>query len=355
VTGRVLQVVPTFAAHDAIGDHIRQVDRLLRRAGYDTGIYATVVEPGLEERCRPARELLDGPARDAVVLYHHSTGSTVADHLGARPEPLIVDYHNITPAEMWDAWEPMVAVELSWGRRQLHQLAPRTAAALADSRFNADELEACGFAGVQVAPIVRDFGASDRAPRPYRARGDPEFLFVGRISPNKCQHELITALAMYRALFGAGARLRLVGRVSSPSYRADLSRLADELGVGGAVIFDDHGVPEPELIGAYQRATAFVCLSRHEGFCVPLVEAMRHALPVVARAGSAVTDTVSSGGLLLSDPDPVVVASAWHRVATDAAIWEALSSAALARAPAFDLEVTSRAFLDAFERAVRGL
>jgi glycosyltransferase involved in cell wall biosynthesis len=353
--GRVIQVVPTFAPRDAIGDHALQVDRLLRQAGYDTEIYAGYAHGELAEVSRPLRQLTDSADTGAALLLHHSTGTIAADRLQDRPEPLLMDYHNITPAELWAGWEPAVAAELGWGRRQLHTLAGHTHAALADSRFNADELVEFGYRHVQVAPIVRDLGPVDRRPRSPRPRPDPEFLFVGRVSPNKCQHDLIAALALYRAIYQPAARLRLIGAVSSPSYRAALSRLAEDLDVADAVIIDDHGVLEPQLLAAYERATAFVCLSQHEGFCVPLVEAMRHALPIVALHGSAVTETVGDGGLLLSHNDPLVVATAWHRVATDTAVATALSAAAVTRGAAFDLQVTAQAFLEAFERAVDGL
>jgi glycosyltransferase involved in cell wall biosynthesis len=212
-----------------------------------------------------------------------------------------------------------------------------------------------GYRRVEVAPIVRDLGPVDRQPRTLSLRDDPEFLFVGRVSPNKCQHDLIAALAMYRGLYHPGARLRLIGGVSSPAYRAALSRIAEDLGVAGAVTIDDHGVPEGQLLAAYERATAFVCGSRHEGFCVPLVEAMRHALPIVALRGSAVTETVAGGGLLLPDNDPLVMATAWHRLASDASVWNDLSAAAVARGTAFDKQVTAKAFLDAFRWAVEDL
>lgn len=351
---RVWQVVPTFAANDAIGDHARQVDRLLREAGYDTAIYASVVQPGLTDVSRPISELMDSDNTDAALLLHHSTGSTAADRLLDRPEPLVVDYHNITPADFWAGWEPMVAAELAWGRRQLRALSGRALAALADSAFNAEELVSLGYPRVDVAPIVRNFGAVDRRPRSARLRSDPEFLFVGRVSPNKCQHDLVAALALYKAVYQPAARLRLIGPVSSASYRAALGQLAQDLGVGDSVTIDDHGVPEDQLVAAYERATVFVCLSQHEGFCVPLVEAMRHGLPIVALKGSAVTDTVGDGGLLLTSHDPLLVATAWHRLATDATAWTALSAAGLARAAAFELEVTSKSFLAAFERAVDG-
>lgn len=353
--GRVIQVVPTFAPRDAIGDHARQVDRLLREAGYEAEIYAGFALGDLTAISRPLRQLTDRGDTGAALLLHHSTGTVAADRLRDRPEPLIMDYHNITPATMWADWEPAVAAELGWGRRQLRDLAPHAHAALADSKFNADELDGFGYERVAVAPIVRDLGPADPQIRTPLPRPDPEFLFVGRVSPNKCQHDLIATLALYRALYEPAARLRLIGGVSSPAYRAALSRIADDLGVADAVSIDDHGVPEAELLAAYERATAFVCLSQHEGFCVPLVEAMRHALPIVALRGSAVTETVGDGGLLLASNDPLVVATAWHRVASDAKVAASLSAAAASRGVAFDLQVTAKAFLEAFELAVDGL
>lgn len=349
----VLQVVPTFAPRDAIGDHARQVDRLFKDHGVQTQIYAQLAVPEIAHLARPFSELVAAPDTGAVLLHHHSTGTAVVDRLLDRPEPLVIDYHNITPAPLFEPWEPVVAAELAWGRRQLDVLRGRSHAALADSAFNAMELSDRGWQRVAVAPIVRDLGRVDERRRAPRTSPAPELLFVGRLSPNKCQHQLLAALALHRAVHGAGARLRLVGAASSQSYERALRALAVDLGVDDAVSFE-HGLTDAQLVDAYERASAFLCLSRHEGFSVPVLEAMRHGLPVVALSAAALTETVADGGLLLPTADLGLVVAAVHRVTTDAATWAGLSAAGLSRAATFHLEDARRAFWDAMQGALEG-
>ena len=147
----VLQIVPTFAPRDAIGDHARQVDRLLKDNGVKTAIYAQTIVPEIAHLARPFQELAAGRDTGGVLLHHHSTGTAVVDQLLERPEPLVIDYHNITPAALFEPWEPVVAAELAWGRRQLETMRGRAHAALADSRFNASELRHLGWPRVAVA------------------------------------------------------------------------------------------------------------------------------------------------------------------------------------------------------------
>ena len=347
----VLQVVPSFAPRDAIGDHARQIDRLLKHHGVPTAIYAQSVVPEIAHLARPFLELVEAPDTGAVLLHHHSTGTGVVDRLLDRPEPLVVNYHNITPAELFEPWDPVVAAELAWGRRQLGVLRDRAHAALAVSAFNARELRDLGWPHVAVAPIVRDLGRSDERRRLPRTGPAPELLFVGRLSPNKCQHDLLAALALHRAVHGRGAHLRLVGGASSQVYERALRSLAVDLGVADAVSFE-HGLSDAELIEAYERASAFLCLSRHEGFSVPVLEAMRHGLPVVALSAAALTETVADGGLLLPRADPDLVVAAVRRVTTDAATWSALSEAGLRRAATFNVDDARRTFWDALQGAL---
>lgn len=349
----VLQVVPSFAPRDAIGDHARQIDRLLKDHGVPTAIYVAAVVPEIAHLARPFLELVAGPDTGAVLLHHHSTGTGVVDRLLERPEPVVVNYHNITPAALFEPWEPVVAAELAWGRRQLEVLGVRAHAALAASAFNAHELTELGWPHVAVAPIVRDLGERDQRRRPPRVGSAPELLFVGRLSPNKCQHDLLAALALHRAVYGQGARLRLVGSAASQVYERALHTLANDLGLAEAVTFE-HGLSDAELVDAYERASAFLCLSRHEGFSVPVLEAMRHGLPVVALAAAAITETVADGGLLLPRAELDLVVAAVHRVTSDAPTWAALSKAGLRRAATFHFEDARRVYWDALQGALEG-
>jgi len=183
----------------------------------------------------------------------------------------------------------------------MRRLASSTAYGLADSTYNALELTDEGYPDTAVVPILIDFADYDAAPdaatltrlRRRAEGGGAQWLFVGRVAANKCQHDVVAAFAAYRELFDRNARLSIVGGRTLLLYARALERLADELGVAGAVDFTDN-LTFPQLLAQYRSADVFVSLSEHEGFCVPLVEAMHFGVPTVAFASTAVPETVAT-------------------------------------------------------------
>jgi glycosyltransferase involved in cell wall biosynthesis len=351
------QFVPSFVRRDAIGAHSRNVQRVLREAGIASRIYvgeARDAQPGEVEDYRA----FAGGDGETWLLYQLSTGSPMARFLHGRPEPKIIDYHNITPPSFFSAWEPVVELELTVGRREMEDLAPATALGLADSGFNRAELEVAGYARTAVLPILFDPAVFEsevdgrRLDRLLRAKagGGADLLFVGRVSPNKCQHDLIKFLAAYRLLYDPKARLHLVGGSSSHAYWTTMEAYVKHLDLGEAVFL--HGGVSPGALAAHYRAAdAFVCLSEHEGFCVPLLEAWHHRLPVVALAAAAVPETVGGAGVLLPAKEPARVAAAVHRVLSDPDLRGELVAAGTARLADFSLERTRTILLD----HIRGL
>jgi glycosyltransferase involved in cell wall biosynthesis len=296
-----------------------------------------------------------GAGRATWLLYQLSTGSPMARFLQARPEPRIVNYHNITPAEFFAAWEPVQELRLRTGRREMRQLAAGTALGLTGSTFNQVELDSAGYSRTAVVPVLLDPREMDapadrrRFDRLVAAKvgGGPDLLFVGRLAPNKCQHDLLRALAVYRRLYGP-ARLHLVGDATCPRYCTALEAFAAHLGLEGSVHL--HGsVSSGELAAHYQAADAFVCLSEHEGFCVPLLEAWHHRLPVVAFDAGAVAGTLDGGGVVLARKDPATVAAAVHRVVTDDGVRQGLAAAGTARLADFSVERSRKALVAAVE------
>jgi L-malate glycosyltransferase len=359
--GRIDQLVPTLARHDAIGNHVFQLQKLLRRAGFESDIYYEHIDPGLAELARPYGECDPRPQADRLLLYHASTHSDLTDWLidsAGRGQPVVVDYHNITPHEYFASWEPEAARSMRAGRQQLAELAPYVAAGLADSEFNAAELVGFGVPGSVACPILLDLEEYHAPPDPpdpldppaaARLSEHPLWLFVGRIAPNKCQHDVIAAFAAYRRLYAPDSRLALVGSATSGRYLTALRRLADDLGVDRAVDFVG-GAPFAELLAYFARAGVFVCLSEHEGFCVPVVEAMELGVPVVAYSAAAVTETVADAGVLLEDKDPLVVAHAVNQLLADQTAREATIEAGRARAATFGLPVSSERWLRELRR-----
>ncbi len=281
-----------------------------------------------------------------MLLYQTANGSAVADFVLARPETLAVNYHNITPVRFFADWEPGVVHGVAWGRAQLAAMGDRAALGIAVSRYNERELCGLGYRRTTVVPVLVDVDAfgddagvdpgADERP----AGAGTRWLFVGRVAPNKAHHDLVKAFAAYRRAYDPAAVLRIVGPPSSAAYSQALRAFVEALGLTDAVDFAGP-VSDAALAAHYRTADVFVCVSDHEGFCVPLLEAMHHRLPVVAYASSAVPETLGGAGLLLETKLPTTVAAAVHRVVTDADLRSGLVAAGRRRLADFALPVTS--------------
>lgn len=356
------QFLSTFAGRDAIGMHTLRLRTLLRDAGFASDIYAVDMHDDVRGEAFEASTFRSRvPAdRDAWILYHFSIGSPLLDQVRALDVPVALDYHNITEAKYFWRWEPRAAARMLEGRRQLAEYAPEVRFALADSRFNEQELVELGCTRTAVAPILLDFADYDSAPdaalleRRQRARrtGGTDWLAVGRIAPNKCQHDVVLAFAAHRRLHDPHARLTLVGGQSAGQYWRALHRLTEDLGIAGAVTFTDV-VSHAELLACYRSADVLLCLSEHEGFNVPVLEAMHFDVPVIAYAAGAVPDTVGDGGLLLTDKDPVVVATAVERLRSDASLRTRLVDAGRKRVQFFSIARTGPQLLESMTRLMK--
>jgi L-malate glycosyltransferase len=350
------QFTPSFAPRDAIGDHIRQVQAVLLDMGIASDIYVGDAWREVEHLSKPFRELrVDDP--DTYLLYHASTGHPMADFLRERSEPLLVDYHNITPAAMYAPWEPHVGAELQAARRQLAELAPATRLAFADSSYNEAELVELGYSPTAVVPILFDNASFDHRVDPKvvdrlrrQSRG-AVWLFVSRIAPNKGHHDLMKAFAVYRRVYDADATLRIVGGSASHAYLTALESFRSALQLDDAIVFTGK-VSDEEKAAHFEAADAYVSASDHEGFGVTMLEAMHHRLPVVAYASSAVPETVGDGGVLLDSKEPTRVAAAVHRVVIDVTLREALAAAGRRRLEHFDISRTRARLREVVESVV---
>ena len=336
----VHQFVPTFEP-GAVGGHILEIRRLCHDLGLESEVFAEHVRAGLPGR--PFRTYR--PDDGDVLLYHVAIGSDVADFVAEQAGAVVVDHHNITPAHFYAPWEPAVVHGISWGRQQLAALAPRADLGIADSAFNEHELTELGYRRTGVVPILLDLSTFQRDTDEatldrLRARTDgTAWLFVGRVAPNKAHHDLIKAFAVYRRVYDGDAVLRLVGGSSSDTYIEALQELAEALDVDDAVELTG-SVTDGQLAAHYRAADVFVCLSDHEGFCVPLLEAMHHRLPIVAFAATAVPGTLADAGLCLPSKAPTTVAAAVWRIRSDAALTRQLVAAGERRLEDFALPVT---------------
>jgi glycosyltransferase involved in cell wall biosynthesis len=197
-------------------------------------------------------------------------------------------------------------------------------AAIADSSFNAAELRDSGIYAVAVVPLLLELPREIRRREPNR---EPVVLTVGRIVPNKRLEDVIKAFTLYQRRHAPDASLVVVGSERGfERYRNALDVLAARLGTRN-VIFT--GSISSEARDAwYRRADVYLSMSAHEGFCAPLIEALAHGVPVVARGAGAVPETLGGAGLVLDGADLPLVAEGLHELGSSRPTREALFDAA---------------------------
>jgi glycosyltransferase involved in cell wall biosynthesis len=268
-------------------------------------------------------------------VYQFATASGLAPWLAARTEILVVSYHNVTPPEEYAAWDNGLARHQLLARQQLAQLARRSTLAVAVSAFNQSELRQAGYAATAVVPPAAMLGVregSHGAPPAVGAR----WISVGRLAPNKALQLAVMALGLTRLHRDPEATLSIVGRPVVPTYTAALRSFIDTMGLHDAVTLRG-ACDDDTLATAMADADVLVMTSTHEGFGVPVVEAMAQGLPVVANRAAALPDIVGDGGLLADATDPYAFAAAVARLLDDATLRARITQAGRARVAALDL------------------
>ena len=306
---RVTQVLCAAGPVDAVTNQALAYRSLFRRWGWTGEDYAPVQAHDMDRgTIKPLHELRPAPG-EPLVVHYSGYANGLERLLAACPRSLLVS-HNITPPQYFWSVDPAEAVRCQLGYGQLGELARAAARLVGVSSFNAAELRELSGREAEVIPVLFDRRALGAAgSRLDRGSGSASgsILFVGRLVPHKRQDLVIRAFARLRRLRRPEARLVLVGVPLSLEYGAWLARLAQEL-APGAVSFET-GLASTELWERYRSATAFLCLSEHEGFCIPLLEAFHFRVPVIARDAGAVGEVVGDAGVLLSGEDGVATIS----------------------------------------------
>lgn len=309
-TGRpreVHQLLAALSYGDAVSNHAVAIRQALRDAGYRSEIFVEHVHPRMAGFVRPYWQYQEVSSPDTVCLLHFSIGSAVVPLILSRPDRLVTIYHNITPPEYFLGFRPHLVGLTYHARRELASLRERTVLALGVSEFNRRDLQAVGFRATGVLPIVPNWshyqGPGSPVTRALYADDRTNIVFVGRISPNKRIDDLLRVFAYYQRYVNPVSRLLLVG--DHRGYERYFDRLQEMVRAFrlSEVVFTGH-VDDDDLLAYYRLGRVFLCLSEHEGFCVPVLEAMAVGLPVVAYDAGAVAETLRGAGVLLKDKSP---------------------------------------------------
>ncbi|QQR42055.1 glycosyltransferase [Myxococcus xanthus] len=305
------QVLPRLAWGDAVGNQVRYLQGLLRRWGHASEIYADAWDDACKDQVRPMRDSAREADRDAVLLVHHSFESRLVPRIAKSPGRKVLVYHNVTPARLFEGFERKVAAACDAARDELLALRPHVEAAFAYSRFSAEELVAAGYPNVAVLPFAIDWAAFDTAPDPALQAelddGMSNILFVGRAVPSKKVDDVLRVFTAYQRLYQPRSRLVVAGYLHRDgAYGAYLHGLKDVLGAEQVRFLGR--VSAAQLSACFATASAYLSMSRHEGFGVPLLEAMYRGVPVVAYGAAAVPETMGGAGLATRSDEPREVA-----------------------------------------------
>jgi glycosyltransferase involved in cell wall biosynthesis len=344
VVPKSIQAIHQFHASVAWGDAIGNIlfgsRKLFRDLGYRSEIFRIHAQEEVARETFAVEEYRRWSSSRNLLLVHYSMGwQSFPDFLHLKDTKILV-YHNITPFQYFEGISDEAAKFAKKGREDLPYLAKYFSAAIADSEFNAAELRGAGFRKVIVIPPLLDLaefqrGGGTRAKKEDGGGSPVDWLFVGRVAPNKKQDDVIRAFHYYQRHIRSHSRLFLAGsNAGMELYDLQLRNLASELGVQN--VFFRGKLQLPELVELYRQSSVFVCLSEHEGFCVPVLEAMTAGLPIIAYDQPAVAETLQGSGILLSDKSPQRVAEAVEKVVANVKFREAVREKQRIRVADFD-------------------
>lgn len=308
---RIVQLTPSISYGDAVSNDIFAMSDVLTKLSYKNIIVSIGAANKVKSRITPFSKFV--PRSTDVFIYHMSIGSILSEYvINAKVKRKIMVYHNITPASFFKEL-PQLGNPCSDGRNELKKLRYVIDFAICDSEYNKEELDILGYKQTVTLPIVFNTAEYISTPpseailREFEGDGYTNILFVGRIAPNKKQEDIIHSFSIYNKYINPKSRLFLVGSsVNMDGYYNGLCNYIEENSIQN-VIFSGH-VSFPDIIAYYKLSHIFLCESEHEGFCVPLLEAMTFNIPIIAYNSTAIPYTLGSSGVLFSEKNHEYIA-----------------------------------------------
>ncbi|MSS10798.1 glycosyltransferase family 4 protein [Clostridium sp. WB02_MRS01] len=317
---RIIQLLSNLSYGDAVSNDAIALNDLFKKCGYETGIYASSISDKFHSNF--ARDVVDLTVKkDDILMYHFCIGHKLNYSVGKYQCKKVMVYHNVTPPEFFQGINRDWEHSCNEGIKAARFLADKVDYCLADSEYNKNDLIKMGYkCPIDVLPIIIPFSdyekEKDKTIVEKYKDGCKNIVFVGRIAPNKKQSDIVEAFFYYKKYYNSDARLFLVGNYKGMErYYHQLKNYIARLGVKD-IYFTGH-IKFSEILAYYEIADLFVCMSEHEGFCVPLVEAMYFNVPIIAYDSSAIAETLGGSGVLLKEKVPLEIAGMMNRILSD--------------------------------------
>ncbi len=300
------QFVAGYTSGDAISNEAVVFRDIFRSWGFSSEIFseARCVQKAARKRVQDVSCYADTSDLNDIVLLHLSIGSRVNETFKNLNCKKAILYHNVTPAHYFEIVNKQTAGVLQLGREQVAALANTATVNMACSHFNASELKDLGYRDIAILPLVLNLSLLTRTidSRTQKKLNDgrKNILFVGRCTPNKKIEDVLRVFAYYQKTIEPKSRLIHVGsHAGAERYFSLLTSMVKDLDL--KQVHFAGAVSQPELNAYYASADAFLCMSEHEGFCIPLIESMLHEVPILAHASAAIPETLDGSGILLQE------------------------------------------------------
>lgn len=356
---KIIQLLPTISFGDAVGNDTLALKKVISELGYETEIYSENVDERLPKKSAHKLSKIPKLNKNDIIIYHKSTGTGMSFELDKYKCHKMMIYHNVTPPHFFAPYSLRSAELTKYGLEGMKYLSDKIEYCMADSEFNRQNLIDAGYkCPIDVRPILIPFDDYKKTPnesviKKYRD-GYVNIIFVGRIAPNKKQEDIIRTFYYYKKYINSKSRLIFVGSYSGmESYYDRLTRYVKALELDD-VVFTGH-IPFADILAYYHAADVFLCMSEHEGFCVPLVEAMFFDVPVVAYSSCAVPYTMNGSGAVIDTKDPVEVAMLIDRIVNDSVLKDKLIKSQRERLKDFSYEEVKKTFVNQLQSYIKSI
>lgn len=315
---RIVQVLDALDFGDGVSKDVINKYCLLNEMGYTTEIYSQWVHEKVEKYRKDIKELKLN--KNDVLIHHFSGQCHSLDKILSQNCKKVLVYHNITPQKFFETDNN--SEHCSIGESQLQQIHEKYDYFLADSQFNAECLYDLGVnKKVDVLPILIDFKDFDTyIKNKMLSKKEKLFLFVGRVAENKKHEDIIDIFDYYYSNINVNSKLVFVGNTEySKEYYSYLLNKISRLKSNKNILFTGK-VDDSVVNDYYANADVFICMSEHEGFCIPLLESMYCGVPTIAYDSSAIKNTMGDSGILVYKKDAEKIAKLIHVILENGAV-----------------------------------